>query len=423
MEIAIKPSLLKGIVEVPSAKNLSHYYILAAALSSDKIILEDISFPQDVLATLSAVQKLGAEIQVFFADRKVEIIGIGQRLQQAIRQKEDIFSSTVVNCQDSGNTLRLCMPIFLLGGGARFYGTDKLLERNRQFYADFWQAQGIDWQWEQSGIICRGFLQNGIYQISNQVNVAFVIGMIFALSLVQGNSIIELPDGITETAYLDLALRVCQEFGVSVKKGPDNSIEIAGSNDFAFTGNGDRVIHIEGDYAQAAVFLSANALGNDIEIKGLPLVEETLQPEKEMISLLQQCKKEGVWQVDVSQIPYLVPSLVAIAALRMGTTYFICDKTQTENYQRLLAMCYEINKMGADVQIGERGIQINGVPSLHGAQVTSTGDHRIAMALAIVATVCEEPLILKEAECVVKSYPDFWQQYVKLGGDISCLDA
>ena len=159
-----------------------------------------------------------------------------------------------------------------------------------------------------------------------------------------------------------------------------------------------------------------------IEVKGLPNLEQTLQPEKKMIALLEESRKNDDWQVDICEIPYLTPALIVIAALRMGKTIFIYKGSQPEYHSQLLAMCYAIEKMGADVQIKEDCVLIHGVSCLHGAEVDSKGDHRIVMALAMAATVCEEPVMIKNSECIVKSYPDFWQQYVALGGNIECID-
>lgn len=427
MEISIKPKRLSGVAQVPSSKNLSHYYILAAALSKQKVVLENMSFPQDVLATLSAVQKLGAKVQICFADRKVEITGAGERLGRALQNKENLFGQTVIHCQDSGNTLRLCMPLFLLWGGAKFYGTDTLLERNRERYAELWKGHQIDWCWQESGISCLGFLQNGHYQISNQMNVAFIIGMLFALAMAPGQSTLEVAGGVAEQEYLQIALEILGQFGVKVQCENDTSFTfftVEGGQQYGLAGKGQTEHHIvlEGDYGQAAIYLAANALGSEIEVKGLPALEDTLQPEKVIIDLLEQCKADGPWEVDISRIPYLAPVLVGLASLRIGTAYLFCGKQQPETYQRLLAMSYQLNKMGADICVKENGVQINGVPMLHGAEVDSGGDHRIAMTLAVMATVCKEPVMLKGAECVVKSYPDFWQQYGKLGGEIECIE-
>ncbi|MCI8336437.1 MAG: hypothetical protein HFI72_04695 [Peptococcaceae bacterium] len=424
MEISIKPKILKGAVQVPSGKNLLHYYVLAAALSRSVVTLTDISFPQDVLATLSAIQKLGAKVQVCFADRSVTITGAGEQLSMALQEQRALFQETVVHCQDSGNTLRLCMPVFLLWGGCRFYGTDKLLERNQSIYKAFWQEQAIGWQGDEAGITCQGFLQSGHYHISNQLNVAFLIGMVYALAFAPGQSTITVPGGVTEIEYLQMSLAVLQQFGVVVScenRKDGTYLAIAGNQQYQLSSEANGTIGVEGDYGLAAVYLAANAFGSDIQVQGLPALEGMLQPEKEIIPLLEQCKKEGHLQVDVSRIPYLVPTLVALASLRMGTTHLYCAADQQETYDRLLAMSKEVVKLGADIQIAGNGVKISGVPTLHGAAVDSGGDHRIAMALAALAIACPEPVLLNGAECVVKSYPDFWQQYVKLGGEIECI--
>ena len=86
---------------------------------------------------------------------------------------------------------------------------------------------------------------------------------------------------------------------------------------------------------------------------------------------------------------------------------------------RLAAVTSELNKLGAKIIEKEDGLLVTGVEKLKGnVEVWSHKDHRIAMTLAIASTRCEEPIVIKDYECIAKSYPRFFDDFRTLGGDI-----
>jgi 3-phosphoshikimate 1-carboxyvinyltransferase len=227
--------------------------------------------------------------------------------------------------------------------------------------------------------------------------------------------------------YIDLTLRAIKDFGV----------EIINNNYEEFIIKGNQIYksidyRVEGDYSQAAFFFCADALSNDVVLNDLKL--DSLQGDKEVIDILERMglklngKNNGLignindglkaTVIDGSQCPDIIPVVSLVAALSEGTTEIInAGRLRIKECDRLAAVTSELNKLGAKIIEKEEGLIIEGVKELKGnVEVWSHKDHRIAMTMAIASTMCKEPIILKDYECVSKSYPQFWDDFKNLGG-------
>ncbi len=129
----------------------------------------------------------------------------------------------------------------------------------------------------------------------------------------------------------------------------------------------------------------------------------------------------GALELDVSNCPDLVPPLAVMAALRAGETTRLVNaaRLRIKESDRLHSVTQVLNALGAEVEEGEDFLTIRGKEVLKGGvAVDSFNDHRIAMMTAIAATRCEKSVTLTGAESVSKSYPNFWEEYARLGGRI-----
>ena len=127
--------------------------------------------------------------------------------------------------------------------------------------------------------------------------------------------------------------------------------------------------------------------------------------------------------VDVSQCPDLVPVLTVLAALSQGTTEIVgAARLRFKESDRLAAMNEVLTTLGAKLTEHPEGMTIEGVEHFTGGVVDSHNDHRIAMAAAIASFACEDKLTITGAESVRKSYPDFWEDFKKMGGVIHEFD-
>ena len=217
-----------------------------------------------------------------------------------------------------------------------------------------------------------------------------------------------------------------KDFGIDVVNNDYKEFIIKGNQEYI-----SRDYRVEGDYSQAAFFLSGDALGD--EVKLLDLKEDSLQGDREVIDILKRMgmeykvDKDGIsgkvdslksTLIDASQCPDIIPVLSAVAALSEGRTEIInAGRLRIKECDRLNAVAVELTKLGAKIEEKPEGLIIDGVKEFKGGvEVWSHKDHRIAMTLAIASSRCKEPIILKDWECVSKSYPQFFEDYRTLGG-------
>ena len=127
--------------------------------------------------------------------------------------------------------------------------------------------------------------------------------------------------------------------------------------------------------------------------------------------------------MDASQCPDLVPVVAVLGALSKGTTRIVkAERLRIKESDRLKAMAKELSKLGAGIRETQDGLIISGQNILKGGTVNSWSDHRIAMALAIASFRCEEPVVIENSDVISKSYPDFWRDFIELGGIIDEFD-
>ena len=177
---------------------------------------------------------------------------------------------------------------------------------------------------------------------------------------------------------------------------------------------------MEADWSQAGFFYAGLGLGNDLDIRGLD--PHSPQGDRRIVSFYEQLTGAGhTVTLDVSQCPDLVPPLAALAAGLEGKTTHIVGaaRLRIKESDRLATTSQVLNELGAQVEELSQGLTIRGIAQFAGGvTVPCHNDHRIAMMAAMAATRCEAPITLTGAQCVAKSFPDFWEVYEKLGGTI-----
>jgi 3-phosphoshikimate 1-carboxyvinyltransferase len=405
MGILIKPSLLKGEITIPPSKSLSHRAIICASLSKEESKLRNIIFSDDIRATIDGMKTLGADIK---------------EMDDFILVKKGRFIETknVIDCNESGSTLRFLIPLSLvLKGGCNFTGKGRLSERPLDVYYKVFENSNIKYETNagQLPLKVRGRLKGGSYNIPGNVSSQFITGLLFALPLLEVDSKIKITGVLESKNYIELTMDVMQKYNVNIEKIDEHNYYIKGGQEYkAFD------YRVEGDFSQAAFFLAANVLGCKIECLGLNY--DSLQGDKEILNITEKYssnKKEIT--IDASQIPDLIPVISVIASLKENCTTNIINagRLRLKESDRLKSIASEMKKIGASIKETNDGLIIKGKSSLHGnATVDSRNDHRIAMALAIAAIKCENPIVLEGYESVKKSYPRFWDDYQSLGGII-----
>ncbi len=423
--VKIIPSSLKGNINIPPSKSLSHRAIICAALGNGISSIENIIFSEDILATLEGMKTFGMEVIDIETNKETSRSNIIIKGKGYIEKLGEI-----IDCRESGSTLRFLIPCAcLLGENITFIGKGKLAERPLTTYYKIFDSQGIKYSNHDGRLPLNieGILKTGKYELEGNVSSQFITGLMFALPLLNEDSTIEITTELESKGYIDLTLDVLRKFSIDIKNEDYNRFYVTGNQRYTPTD-----YKVEGDYSQAAFWIVAGALNGDITLKDLN--SKSLQGDKVILNIATKMGANILYEeeniksatsqtkgtvIDASQCPDLVPILAVLGALSKGNTKIVnAQRVRIKESDRLKAIASELNKIGANIAETPDGLDITGVDALNGGVVDSWNDHRIAMALAVAATRCKEPLTLKNSSAVNKSYPEFWQDFVKLGGVI-----
>lgn len=409
----IYPVRLTGEVSVPSSKSLSHRYVIAAALAEGKSVIRNVLDSDDLEATKKALKSLGAMIY------NEEIIGT----------KPHVIHD-VIDCNESGSTFRFLVPIAMLTNQAvTFIGKGKLGDRPIDVYEEifkpsyiFIHPQGLSLP-----LTVKGPLKANNYHLIGNISSQFLTGLLLALPLVEGDSTITLTTELESKGYIDLTLDVLKRFGIEIKS-KENQYFIPGSQSYRPVD-----LSVEGDYSSAAFYIVAGTIGSKILIKGLN--PDSLQGDRKIIDILKAMNgklsftNEGLMvspiqtkgtTIDLKDIPDLGPILMLLASLSKGITIFKnVSRLRIKESDRLSAMIDSLSSLGVKLELRDDELMIEGQDRLYPSKaLKSYGDHRIAMTLAIASIRCSGPLIIDDISVVKKSYPDFFKDFIKLGGKI-----
>jgi 3-phosphoshikimate 1-carboxyvinyltransferase len=417
--VHINPAKLNGKINVPSSKSICHRAIICASLGDGVSNLENISFSRDIYATCNAVENLG--VKIYRGKSNLTVKG-NPRLT---------VKNPYINCGQSGSTLRFLVPIAAaIDEKIIFTGGGKLIDRPLDVYYDIFDNQKIYYK-NFNGklpLILKGKLKPGDYEVRGDISSQFITGLLFVLPILDGDSSVNLTTALESRPYVDITLDVLKKFGIKVCEDGLKRYVVRGRQKYESSD-----YRVEGDFSQAAFWLVMGALGNGIVCCGLK--KDSLQGDRMIVDILKKMGIKVKWTgnsliampsdriygstIDASQCPDLVPVLAALASVSCGTTEIKnAGRLRIKESDRLKAISSELNKIGGHVLEKEDGLLIRGRERLAGGEVDSWDDHRIAMSLASVSSRCLNPMTIKGAECVKKSYPGFWKDFMILGGNI-----
>jgi 3-phosphoshikimate 1-carboxyvinyltransferase len=424
-DLKIYPRKLNGEVKIPPSKSMAHRAVICAALGNGVSKVTNIDYSDDIIATIEAMSSLGARITK--KEEYLEVCGI--KSPKNI-EANLVKSERLIDCNESGSTLRFLVPIAALFDGVnRFVGRGNLGKRPLDTYYNIFDEQKIKYSYKEGVLDLKteGKLQPGEFKVKGNISSQFITGLLFTLPLLDEDSKIVITTEMESKGYIDLTLSAMKDFGIEIINNNYKEFIIKGNQTYK-----SRDYRVEGDYSQGAFFFCADALSNNVILNDLKL--DSLQGDKEVLDILTRMgldiinKNNGLIGIanerlkatiiDGSQCPDIIPVVALVAALSTGTTEIInAGRLRIKECDRLAAVTSELNKLGAKIKEREDSLIIEGVKELKGgAEVWSHKDHRIAMTIAIASTVCKDPIVLKDYECVSKSYPQFWEDFKSLGG-------
>jgi 3-phosphoshikimate 1-carboxyvinyltransferase len=409
MNVTITPTKLCGTITPPPSKSQAHRLLIAAALAEGTSVISNVAFSQDIEATLSCMEALGARARV--DGSTVTITGIGDRRRTCGSCMADAVH---LDCGESGSTLRFLIPVALVAaGGAFFTGRGRLLQRPQEPYADLFAEKGVFFHRGGEAISVRGDLTPGVYRLPGNVSSQFFTGLLYALALLDGDSVVESTTALESRDYIRMTIQALAQFGVDIREDGDRFLVPGGQKLTACD------CAVEADWSQAGFWYAAGAVGNDVKVDGMCC--DSAQGDRCDVAYTEALCGQGTVTLDVSGCPDLVPPLAAHAALRAGQTTHLVNaaRLRMKESDRLASVTQVLNALGASVEEHPDSLTIHGVETLHGGTVDSHNDHRIAMMAAIAATAATGPVTITDAGSVAKSYPNFWEDYEALGGQIS----
>lgn len=391
MDLTIHPRPLCGTIKAISSKSQAHRILICAAFSAQPTTIECADTNEDIDATVECLNALGACITR-------NTTGFFVQPLQVIPQH------AVLNCKESGSTLRFMLPIcgalgvdttFLLSGRLPYRPLSPLWEEMERMGCTLSKPA-------ENTIHCSGKLSSGKFTIAGNISSQFITGLLFAAALLPEKSQICITGKLESKPYVSMTQEVLKQFGVNTA-----NYEIACGFPFA----SPKTATVEGDWSNGAFFLAANALGNSVSIQGL--CTDSLQGDRAAFDIL-PALNENIC-IDAADIPDLVPILAVVAGAKKGATFYNIGRLRLKESDRVQTTAALLSKLGASVDITENSMKV--IPGkYHKCVIDAAGDHRIAMSAAIAATIAAGPVTILGAQCVSKSYPDFWQEYQRLGG-------
>ena len=416
MTVTVTPGERGGTVRPPASKSQAHRLLICAALGETAVELSCSGVSNDIAATAACLNALGADIAIDNDVIRVEPI---RAVPSGLCR---------LPCGESGSTLRFLLPVAgALGAEAVFLREGRLPERPLAPLDRELTAHGMTLRADGAELYCSGQLQNGTYTLPGDVSSQFISGLLMALPRLAGNSMLTVTGKRESATYVDMTEDAMMRAGVFLTRR-DDVYGIPGGQTFALP----EKMRVERDWSGAAFFLCMGALSErEIAVEGLSMVSS--QGDRGVVDILRNMgaaitlshrgihvcrgKLRGT-VIDAAPVPDLIPALSAVASGAEGETRIVnAARLRLKESDRLSSTAAMLNALGAEVEELPDGLIIRGKPSLRGGTVDPRGDHRIAMAAAVAASLCRESVIIPGAECVAKSYPRFWEDLESLKGD------
>lgn len=410
MKVTITPHKLTGTIEAIPSKSHAHRVLIAqrlAQLAGGSVSLQIPSFSKDIEATKACLAALDED-----APR--------------------------LDCNESGSTIRFMIPVTMaLKETATFIGSGKLPQRPLSPLKEEMEAHGCTF--EMTGNvgddveICtiNGRLKAGDYHLAGNVSSQFITGLLFALPILDGDSTLALTTKLESAGYVDLSLDVLRAFGITIEETTNDEGFIVYNIPGGQTYVEPEGMRIQGDWSNASFWLAAGALGDGITCTGLDM--NSSQRDKEFVNVLMDmgadvtidgdaitvARGSGLNSISysIAQTPDMAPILAVVMASADGISHAKdAARLKIKESDRLMTIYETISDLGGDIMLGDDSFKVYGNPTMTGGVVSSYNDHRIAMAAAIASCICEEPVIIEDAQAVNKSYPNFYEDFAALGG-------
>lgn len=408
---------IKAEFDIPGSKSLTHRALIMAALAEGESRLKHPLLCEDTELTMKALESFGARITPDSGDLIVE--GTGGILAKEGRE---------IDLKNSGTSMRLLTTVAALSPGTwTLTGSERMKERPLAplltALADLGvSAKALNGSGYPPVRVEGGGIKGGLARISAAKSSQFLSSLLISSPYAENDVTIEVIDSVSSWPYVELTMMMMKAFGVEINRQGRERFEVKAGQRYR-AGQ----LTIEGDCSSAAYFWAA-AAATESYIVTRNVKPFSLQPDSRFLDVLARMGCDvtlgGDWvaveggpllglEVDMNSMPDQVPTLAVLAALAEGRTriYNVAHLRYKES-DRLGDVATELAKIGAEVTVKEDGLEIVG-QGLTGAVIDPHGDHRLAMSFA-VARLIEPGIEILDPDCVVKSFPNFWELFNKI---------
>lgn len=378
---------------LPGSKSEANRLLVLAALSGRKVRLVGVTPSDDVRHLVSGLATLG-----FYAalDDESETAQVGPR-------RPDPPRSGALSCGNAGTATRFLMSVAAITPGVwDIQADERMRSRPMRPLAEAWRALGVDVEptekgWRVSG----GRPSGGAVTVDGRVSSQFLSSLLLVGAALPRGLEIEVTGPLASRSYAALTARAMQTFGVRVELGDLRAKVTHGYGDTPSE------VTVGGDWSAMGAWSCINQLTSS-RIQGGNLRRESGQADEALQAVLDASFDEADRTIDVAPMPDQFLNLACYAALRAGTTRLVgAENVRAKECDRVAVIARELRRCGADLDVHDGGVTIRGGAALRGAVIDPEGDHRVAMALAVVGAVVPGITVL-DAGCVAKSYPSFW---------------
>jgi len=403
---SIKPSKISGRVIAPPSKSMMQRALIAAMLAEDETVITNPSFCSDCEATIAVIGVLGAKVE--YDEKKITVHGGGMPLED------------ILDCGESGTCLRIISIIAgLYDNEITVTGHGSLESRPMDMIEDALFEAGVMCTTNDGKIPLKikGPMVGGEMEVDGSKSSQHISGLLMALPLCTEDSKLKVKN-LKSKPYVKMTMDLLKDFGIKINGGSNlDQIEIKGKQRYR-----SKRYNIEGDWSGAAFLLVAGAIAGEARVSGLNM--KSSQADMEILKALKKAgatvrenqdsaiieKNELVgFEFDATDCPDLFPPLAVLACNCKGkSTITGTERLRHKESDRAAVLVEELSALGANIKLDGNQMIIEG-KQLGGGMINSHNDHRIAMAGAIAALACKDPVEIEGEECISKSYPKFFE--------------
>jgi len=420
----ISPNILEGTVSIPASKSEAHRAIICACFADGKSTISNVTLSQDIIATIDGLKSLGADIEVTGKNNhnNIATVVVGK-----FKLKED--ANIIIDCNESGSTLRFLIPIAVgLYDKVRFIGRGGLEKRPLNVYFDLFEKHNIKYFHgnDYLPLDVEGKLNVGSFEVAGDISSQFITGIMLAKGIGNEQSQMQITSKLESKPYIDITQDVMKKYGVETQYSEKENRYLVNSNGYRLND-----FKVMGDWSHAGFVLLA---GTSSKITIIGLDKDSKQGDKVIVDILRSMGANIYWKdnllvseksqlngrtIDVSQCPDLAPVIAGAMSIAMGESKIVGgERLKIKESDRIQSVVETINNLGGNAKATDDGMIIQGLENLLGGEVSCYNDHRIAMMIGALSVYCTDDIKVNDHKCVAKSYPQFWDDFVELGGSL-----